>query len=1261
VPLTLITKDPFDPDDVLSPVALPDTDFKMSERSLITVIDSDSTLLNIKVDKKRKHVEKEQTWETRPKVAPPPPHSSDATISPGRVEEVASVIIRTHPRIGSGYDEWFRTLCAICNEAGRHPEVVLLTVEYSSIREGYRGASDVEGSLSGLQLRESGAKVTMASLVKWANENPALVFNMIENSSGLGPVEGVGANKLWVKKFDQMLRWTDTARTSFKWVVKCGSYLAPSAEIQIRSWVQQHYPQVSDEEFKTIWCLQTRSEYYENALKKYIISALEEIGGPQCKRARRASDSDRSGAGSQPKAVSTGPKAVSSHSGVGDGRGVGAGYKSAGASSKQYTENQDSPFCTEGDMSSSSGTEPVVQDSEQTQTVQDAVPTFQHSDAMVQGSDDMVQDSDAMVQDSGAMVQDSGAMVQDSDAMVQDSDLIVQECTPPASDAALTEAAATTSSSIAALGPRKPPSPVPSTAAARPSPVAAAITCEDEGSEDLNEEDGGSEDLDEDEGSHDLHGYEGYEDQIDECEFDNLSEENLSKITRRMNVKCLNADDIDPHKDLTVQSAYKTQKTRMVHAYVKKNNLSIISIANLCSLSDGFLETFADCNVLSYKNKKRFRKEFTAGRSVSITLNSLWLLEQVPFRAQDYVVFLDEIHSVINYLASSTTLSANRRRIWTLLVRILSNCKQYIAVDNDIGDAEIEFLTKVVKRDHTCEFWMNSYESYGGVRATEVPTMDGMEVIQNRILLDGEYFLMCFNEKGQAEKVNQSLKTMCEKEGKDPALVRLFTSKEGGRITNIEEQFCNHYVAYSPVIVTGLSFNPSVPTVTFCYVKGTQSLSPEECVQQLARNRNMSRLYYHLENVAPVKPRFKTEEDIKECYREERGAMQRMAAYHEVCDRRLSTCGDAYESEGNVFTDIVSKVEYRRHLMECAFRHHFVKILTKTGFQVEESDKIAVGYGTKKRELLERLVLEDRDRKKEAFIEKCGTGLYVRGAAGDEASNDDVFEADARRRADFLHLPLEEQVIRDYKDEVFEDKVFQQHLNTRSLTRSKESVSEKINAAVNGDCSLNAPQTDASRVVMVCQLFRMCVPDLSSVLELQVSVGAKDEVPIPEDVLGLWRLLNGFRKGDRRKVPTNKKKLIQSLANTAKKLFGNDYLDVTYPQTRSEGKKHNETCYTVNPEWRERHMKLFRYSAHAQRGGLDSEIARRYDLFPAHDDEPVVQPAPLVQGCEPGDCSNALATRNALLRAQGEAERVEQRRLQGMRSKYKSLGIEPNF
>jgi hypothetical protein len=116
-----------------------------------------------------------------------------------------------------------------------------------------------------------------------------------------------------------------------------------------------------------------------------------------------------------------------------------------------------------------------------------------------------------------------------------------------------------------------------------------------------------------------------------------------------------------------------------------------------------------------------------------------------------------------------------------------------------------------------------------------------------------------------------------------------------------------------------------------------------------------------------------------------------------------------------------------------------------------------------------------------------------------------------------------------------------------------------------------------------------------------------------------------LNRGKKTKIPKNKKKLVQSLLDTSKSLFGHDYLKTEHTQLRRGGEKHSETCYTVNPEWLKRHMDLFRYSARSQEWKLDIEIAHRYDLIHAIDySNPNTDATDEIHICEPMDCSKTL-------------------------------------
>jgi len=93
-----------------------------------------------------------------------------------------------------------------------------------------------------------------------------------------------------------------------------------------------------------------------------------------------------------------------------------------------------------------------------------------------------------------------------------------------------------------------------------------------------------------------------------------------------------------------------------------------------------------------------------------------------------------------------------------------------------------------------------------------------------------------------------------------------------------------------------------------------------------------------------------------------------------------------------------------------------------------------------------------------------------------------------------------------------------------------------------------------------------------------------------------------------------------------KDLFGEDFfMPAEYTQVQKRGKRTSETCYTVNSEWVERQMELFRHSAHTQRGKLDVEIAHRYGLLGDTDySNPNTNATEQIHVCEPMGCSKTL-------------------------------------
>ena len=110
-----------------------------------------------------------------------------------------------------------------------------------------------------------------------------------------------------------------------------------------------------------------------------------------------------------------------------------------------------------------------------------------------------------------------------------------------------------------------------------------------------------------------------------------------------------------------------------------------------------------DITPFKFDNEKRFY--------LSICLNSLVKLQK--YLTKDFlkqtVVFLDEFHSTIQYLYTSTTLKGYRIAVLRPFKFILNNCNRFLACDGNITEIEIEFLNSM---NLNYKFIINTYEPF---------------------------------------------------------------------------------------------------------------------------------------------------------------------------------------------------------------------------------------------------------------------------------------------------------------------------------------------------------------------------------------------------------------------------------------------------------------------------------------------------------------------------------------------------------------------
>jgi len=274
------------------------------------------------------------------------------------------------------------------------------------------------------------------------------------------------------------------------------------------------------------------------------------------------------------------------------------------------------------------------------------------------------------------------------------------------------------------------------------------------------------------------------------------------------------------NKSYVIKSDTGTGKTTSFKHYVKNNDLKFISIVSRISLGEAQYNTFSEENI-----KCKFYKydnDFNNQDNIIIQLDSLRKLYSIDYI--NYIIFLDEFNSIIEYLISSDTLQNIRVVIFQQLLKIISNCKKVICVDADISDLCLYFLN-YANIDYT--FLENTYKLNKDVEAIEI--FNTNDFYDN--LKEEEKFLCCCDSKKEAEILHKKL----ENDGIDCLLITSETDDVIPDLDSVDK------VIYSPRIVYGVDSVMKRPVYAYYTCK---TINPKSMVQQIARCRNITYLKF---------------------------------------------------------------------------------------------------------------------------------------------------------------------------------------------------------------------------------------------------------------------------------------------------------------------------------------------------------------------------------------------------------------------------------
>ena len=334
-----------------------------------------------------------------------------------------------------------------------------------------------------------------------------------------------------------------------------------------------------------------------------------------------------------------------------------------------------------------------------------------------------------------------------------------------------------------------------------------------------------------------------------------------------LNTQYLKEDMYDDHIRIhVVESSCNTGKTTSVINYAKSKHLKILALAPLIS------QLCAHEEALTKNGEKVKRYDDSILNSTEIgstTLDSVRRMVSYFRReeknVQQYVLFLDEFHSIVQYLYSSDTLDQKRREVLKDVQWLIRSAKKVIVSDNTLCDHDFYFLESALNEEEKhadLNFHMNTFQTFKGVPAIRMSGREKVfQMIKLRFLAGVPMVVVC-NTKSDAKYIRQRLLD----EISDPDMqdkILIYTSDTGNNI-NIAKDVNKWYlclVIYSPKISTGIDYHPDEPIDVFYIGRGEGTVCPATAVQMVTRTRKIKALYTCTDRMR-TKPCYNSEEEM---------------------------------------------------------------------------------------------------------------------------------------------------------------------------------------------------------------------------------------------------------------------------------------------------------------------------------------------------------------------------------------------------------------
>ena len=572
--------------------------------------------------------------------------------------------------------------------------------------------------------------------------------------------------------------------------------------------------------------------------------------------------------------------------------------------------------------------------------------------------------------------------------------------------------------------------------------------------------------------------------------------------------------NINPNKNYIIKSGTATGKTYCINEYIHKKDSKIISIVSRITLATEHQRVFSEWYDDEYLqqndefilyNKVGPLKDYE-GDNLIIQLDSIDKISRWDF--SNYIVYIDELNSVFEYLLSSSTLNSKRKTIHLLLTKIIKECKQFIGTDADISDLCLKWLNpekhvdalpdiiddyKKQSPSINFEYIENTHKHYKGVVAKEIFEYDDLI----NMILKETAFMVCTDSSTEAHNLRNKLILKDEKYKYVEVIDRLYDNKKEQDLDNIVK------VIFSPKIVYGL--DSQMKRKVFCLYKG-HTISSKSMLQQIARCRNQEGVYYYfMEKQNIIKDfEFNTQNEVidrvKFCNTKINDYIKKQITYEGI-EADILGCESFYNY-------LISYYLYNIDADKSNIFYHFTQGLKNIGYKLETEWKATKNINKKEHDKLNKLTNEELE----------------------EHFNNNFEDEYYQRTADLIKIPADK--IQQFKEIFIKPNALQEHFNYCSMYfQSSKLDTNLIKEAQNKDFTLNVYNNNTNKILFIKNLLKKLKIEDRSLNPCHI-LTKEDSEEVKKDYLKLFRFQGKKDNLDftnKNKIPSIIKKCIDSI------------------------------------------------------------------------------------------------------------------------------------